>query len=110
MPAETADTLRFWSSSERGPGIAVARIRRCSMGAVVIAAPWGSLVCQPGGDAPARPMFRQPYHVVQYLRSPLRGRSGSYVEAGGGWAHGLSLIHISEPTRQAEISYAVFCL
>ena len=23
---------------------------------------------------------------------------------------GLSLIHISEPTRQAEISYAVFCL
>ena len=25
-------------------------------------------------------------------------------------AYGLSLIHISEPTRQAEISYAVFCL
>src|SRR5674476_1466207 len=25
-------------------------------------------------------------------------------------AHNLSLIHISEPTRQAEISYAVFCL
>ena len=24
--------------------------------------------------------------------------------------HELSLIHISEPTRQAEISYAVFCL
>ena len=24
--------------------------------------------------------------------------------------HWLSLIHISEPTRQAEISYAVFCL
>src|SRR5665213_3782484 len=24
--------------------------------------------------------------------------------------HHLSLIHISEPTRQAEISYAVFCL
>ena len=24
--------------------------------------------------------------------------------------HKLSLIHISEPTRQAEISYAVFCL
>src|SRR5665213_3366012 len=27
-----------------------------------------------------------------------------------GSAAGLSLIHISEPTRQAEISYAVFCL
>ena len=25
-------------------------------------------------------------------------------------SHHLSLIHISEPTRQAEISYAVFCL
>ena len=25
-------------------------------------------------------------------------------------AMALSLIHISEPTRQAEISYAVFCL
>ena len=25
-------------------------------------------------------------------------------------AYQLSLIHISEPTRQAEISYAVFCL
>ena len=24
--------------------------------------------------------------------------------------YNLSLIHISEPTRQAEISYAVFCL
>ena len=26
------------------------------------------------------------------------------------FVEGLSLIHISEPTRQAEISYAVFCL
>src|SRR5665647_2948429 len=40
MPAETADILRLWSSTDRGPGITVARIRRCSMGAVVIAAPW----------------------------------------------------------------------
>ena len=29
---------------------------------------------------------------------------------GGGTGLILSLIHISEPTRQAEISYAVFCL
>src|SRR5665213_4138916 len=28
--------------------------------------------------------------------------------ARAGVVHGLSLIHISEPTRQAEISYAVF--
>src|SRR5674476_1577849 len=33
-------------------------------------------------------------------------RSTSHGESG----MGLSLIHISEPTRQAEISYAVFCL
>src|SRR5674476_1532939 len=26
------------------------------------------------------------------------------------YVYNLSLIHISEPTRQAEISYAVFCL
>ena len=30
------------------------------------------------------------------------------IEVGGHYY--LSLIHISEPTRQAEISYAVFCL
>src|SRR5665213_4024289 len=31
--------------------------------------------------------------------------------SGGDYAlYALSLIHISEPTRQAEISYAVFCL
>src|SRR5678809_1249728 len=33
-------------------------------------------------------------HIIQLLRFPK----------------GLSLIHISEPTRQAESSYAVFCL
>src|SRR5674476_826534 len=34
--------------------------------------------------------------------------SGVYAMGSTGWT--LSLIHISEPTRQAEISYAVFCL
>ena len=33
----------------------------------------------------------------------------AYVDVVG-TSKGLSLIHISEPTRQAEISYAVFCL
>src|SRR5674476_1360559 len=38
-----------------------------------------------------------------------------YLEGGGKEAlitspENISLIHISEPTRQAEISYAVFCL
>eukprot|EP00828_Plagiopyla_frontata_P032658 TRINITY_DN42528_c0_g1_i1.p2 TRINITY_DN42528_c0_g1~~TRINITY_DN42528_c0_g1_i1.p2 ORF type:complete len:229 (-),score=31.03 TRINITY_DN42528_c0_g1_i1:3-689(-) len=41
------------------------------------------------------------YYVPNVLyRVKLRGRV----------SHVLSLIHISEPTRQAEISYAVFCL
>ena len=38
---------------------------------------------------------------LMYLQERLRAR-GSTLD--------LSLIHISEPTRQAEISYAVFCL
>src|SRR5665213_4011422 len=38
------------------------------------------------------------------------GYWGPHVGFYGGVNYGLSLIHISEPTRQAEISYAVFCL
>ena len=38
-------------------------------------------------------------------QSPAENRPPS-----GSACCGLSLIHISEPTRQAEISYAVFCL
>ena len=34
----------------------------------------------------------------------------SFLEGAGAVGSKLSLIHISEPTRQAEISYAVFCL
>src|SRR5665213_225216 len=37
-------------------------------------------------------------------------RGATPTVAAGAAAVGLSLIHISEPTRQAEISYAVFCL
>src|SRR5678809_1741135 len=38
--------------------------------------------------------------------TPEGGQSNPFLHMG---LH-LSLIHISEPTRQAEISYAVFCL
>src|SRR5665213_4336942 len=37
---------------------------------------------------------------IESIRNVLTGLDGT----------DLSLIHISEPTRQAEISYAVFCL
>src|SRR5665213_4131104 len=44
--------------------------------------------------------FDQPFHGIQFSI-----QDESYYET-----QDLSLIHISEPTRQAEISYAVFCL
>ena len=37
-------------------------------------------------------------------------RKAAKLKRWGHMAKTLSLIHISEPTRQAEISYAVFCL
>ena len=45
---------------------------------------------------------------VLHAATRLANASGSYGKAIA--EHTLSLIHISEPTRQAEISYAVFCL
>src|SRR5665213_4179527 len=49
------------------------------------------------------PLWSLAFEWVIYLMFPWLQRE----EAG---AQHLSLIHISEPTRQAEISYAVFCL
>src|SRR5665213_4378114 len=43
-----------------------------------------------------------------YAVNPPVGRRGDVQLVGDHLD--LSLIHISEPTRQAEISYAVFCL
>ena len=50
--------------------------------------------------------------LVQAAPLGLYGYSGIDVPNGVGIikVQVLSLIHISEPTRQAEISYAVFCL
>ena len=56
--------------------------------------------------------------ILNYLQGMAvqHGPSGHEAEVSG-WLKArfealcdLSLIHISEPTRQAEISYAVFCL
>src|SRR5678810_1309544 len=92
-----------------------------------------------GEDPPSIPKTGMPSHV-QILRAPrvcgcsgCRGvrvriesrrhatagvRADEYdheshldrVQVQGPGRPGLSLLHISEPTRQAEISYAVFCL
>src|SRR5665213_456777 len=53
-------------------------------------------------------VFRAPHDISADLSNTA---SGNAAAAEKDWtAYGLSLIHISEPTRQAEISYAVFCL
>ena len=44
------------------------------------------------------------YHKLSYIDAPMGEAEIRKM------LHQLSLIHISEPTRQAEISYAVFCL
>src|SRR5678810_1065455 len=41
---------------------------------------------------------------------PLNNTTSVVWELPFGKGRKLSLIHLSEPTRQAEISYAVFCL
>src|SRR5678810_273872 len=41
--------------------------------------------------------------------SMVNAQNPIYLTKVGGSIYFLSLIHISEPTRQAEISYAVFC-
>ncbi|WP_037664698.1 hypothetical protein, partial [Streptomyces griseofuscus] len=50
-----------------------------------------------------------PQSVVSYHHGGGGGGDGGWGWGDDGWGYGLSLIHISEPTRQAEISYAVFC-
>src|SRR5674476_1078766 len=48
--------------------------------------------------------------TVAYKRANFIGLAGFGARLGPFIEQALSLIHISEPTRQAEISYAVFCL
>src|SRR5678810_1415588 len=61
-----------------------------------------------GCNEPAQPaQERWPPRNAQSL--PWPDPSIQYCIMHGEHMH-LSLIHISEPTRQAEISYAVFCL
>ena len=51
------------------------------------------------------------FHIRQIIKDYFSLKGIEVVEATQGYeALNLSLIHISEPTRQAEISYAVFCL
>src|SRR5660398_226681 len=53
-----------------------------------------------------------PERTAVWLLDALLDVTGICCESGrhGGGVYGLSLIHISEPTRLRRISYAVFCL
>ena len=48
--------------------------------------------------------------ATSHVEYESEGRHYAHVDCPGHADYVLSLIHISEPTRQAEISYAVFCL
>src|SRR5674476_1641945 len=56
---------------------------------------------------PAMSLLQSDYTV---LAPDFPGHGASEKPLGDYSLGNLSLIHISEPTRQAEISYAVFCL
>ena len=47
---------------------------------------------------------------IDFWRKAYKAVIPGYHQNKKHWNTVLSLIHISEPTRQAEISYAVFCL
>ena len=47
---------------------------------------------------------------IDGFQGPLAGFEAGMSAANTEWVFTLSLIHISEPTRQEAISYAVFCL
>src|SRR5665213_4015422 len=69
-------------------------------------APRASATCVNDVDCPNPVCGGQ---VCDYNPQPPTCKAADPSKLGAdGWC--LSLIHISEPTRQAEISYAVFCL
>src|SRR5678809_74150 len=87
------------------------------------ASPWLDAYRADGGYRALEKALNElkPAQVIDTVKaSGLRGRGGAGFPCGLKWTflpkdhpgpiYMLSLIHISEPTRQAEISYAVFCL
>src|SRR5664279_596181 len=54
----------------------------------------------------AKAMNSAMIHLKPYFQSGETKRKGKFII---GTVSGLSLIHISEPTRRTPISYAVFC-
>src|SRR5678809_670560 len=69
--------------------------------------PENTEMVMPGDNIKMKVELINPIAMEEGLRFAIR-EGGRTV--GAGVVAKLSLIHISEPTRQAEISYAVFCL
>src|SRR5665213_3882184 len=83
--------------------------------ASVLSAPAHSFVPATGGNRPlAREIMLERRIELAHVRIVLRESIGGTITTNDDVLRrdesSLSLIHISEPTRQAEISYAVFCL
>src|SRR5678810_216458 len=67
------------------------------------------LAVQQGSLYPALHRLEQQGWITAEWKGTEQGRNGKFYTLTREGKR-LSLIHISEPTRQAEISYAVFCL
>src|SRR5665213_1101231 len=87
-----------------GPVTAFLRITRLLLGTLGILRIGEQLIAALGDPRAVRNLWRRGHGLVT-----ARGRIPHVVVVIGVVVR-LSLIHISEPTRQAEISYAVFCL
>ena len=102
-----------------------AKVSVCDLGGIAAA----KLVLQPGWswETCVKPMVGgescQAKHVGTVISGQMAAKHNDgteqvfgpgdvyVIEPGhNGWIVGLSLIHISEPTRRTPISYAVFCL
>src|SRR5665647_1392044 len=70
---------------------------------------WGAIAPTPSSVRLSRSsVIRLPAQMVLELNVAMRFTTDA--ACGGAGVVGLSLIHISEPTRRTPISYAVFCL
>src|SRR5678810_1247231 len=98
--AGTMMRLLLDSYSRKAPVFSSASLSVLAHAAIITAWVMGTL---PRHDMPFDSVRREPIYLPPPDRAPSQGGSREAIRY-------VSLIHISEPTRQAEISYAVFCL
>src|SRR5678810_1390749 len=89
-------------------GLAMARLRFLNYGNVP--GVQDMEISQAGSSQPKNVARHLCYCARAWDQTPQRARQSKHQWGTRSTLIALSLIHISEPTRQAEISYAVFCL